>query len=302
MPRSEDIMNSIWAELDDLPNDALMLYVWSWTNERCGMAGIYRCPKRQLLEGRLDSAPLDAALDVLSREELLFYTEGVLWCVARLRRLRTKTPQIARSVANDLAEVPEGNPLRDSFLQMYGGVPWLRGALSDLQTGEGPERVPRGSREGQENPKAKPNVRGSGDPPERVLGLGLGLGHGNGQGTTARVGLVDSAPEPIRNALPGVLEILGRISEVRGVPFEDAHRVCAAMLTYPDADHVAAASDMEDWLCNGRRGKTYEITDLIQTFRKQLERKQAVPIAPSRRGKQAAKDRSSYDAVVEPAA
>jgi hypothetical protein len=44
MARREDFDNSLWSDPDflALTPQARLLYIWSWTNPRCGMAGIYK--------------------------------------------------------------------------------------------------------------------------------------------------------------------------------------------------------------------------------------------------------------------
>lgn len=69
------------------------------------------------------------------------------------------------------------------------------------------------------------------------------------------------------------------------------------MVAYPAADHVAVASDMEDWLCNSDHGKHQRVKDLVQTFRNQLDRKQPANGKPA----EPKADLSAYDGVMEPA-
>jgi hypothetical protein len=42
--RREDFDNSLWSDPDFLvlSSDARLVYIWTWTNPRCGMAGIYK--------------------------------------------------------------------------------------------------------------------------------------------------------------------------------------------------------------------------------------------------------------------
>jgi hypothetical protein len=111
------------------------------------------------------------------------------------------------------------------------------------------------------------------------------------------VDVVAAAPEQIREATPHVFEALGRISEIRGFPFADEARVCAAMCAYPTADHVAVASDMEDWLCNSDHGKRQAVKDLVQTYRNQLQRKTGSPAGANGASAEAGRH-AEYDQVV----
>lgn len=173
MARREDIVNTIWDELDHLSNDAVLLYVWSWTNPRCGMAGVYKVPQRRLLEGRLED-PLPA-LSELVRDGKLRYEDGVLWNVARVKRLSHISEQIAKSIAKDLAEIDPSNPVYLEFVERYGSHPKLEGHL----------RVTRGSSEGRENPIAEPIRRGSPEGHPTLPGRGRGSGSGEGPSSSS---------------------------------------------------------------------------------------------------------------------
>jgi hypothetical protein len=309
MPRPEDIRNTIWLDLDGLSNDAIYLYIWSWTNERCGMSGIYSCPRRYLFEGRLDAEVLTAALEECETAGKLRYEDGVLWSVTRVKRLPWKTTQTAKAIVTELGELDRDNPIHAEFVEKYDGYPWGKEGkgppLTLTQGSSDPHpRVKQGSVEDQatldQDGSVEPSRRASSDPQPRVTGTGKGYGTGTGKGSgsggsAASVDVVDGAPE----SLGPVAEILGRISETRGVPFAPLERIAAAIATYPDADHVAVASDFEDWLCNGS-GRTREVKDLIQEFRGQLDRKQRPALAAV--GAEASKDLSAYDQVMEPAA
>lgn len=161
MARREDIMNTYWDEVDHLSDDAAMLYVWSWTNTKCGMAGIYKVPRRKIVEGRFSDERLDAALKELADDGRLFYVEGVLWCKARVGRLANVSEQIATSILNDLREVGRDHPLYERFVETYGTHPKLEPRLTlgrasvdpqpTLKTGDS-RASDRGSTEGQPTP------------------------------------------------------------------------------------------------------------------------------------------------------
>lgn len=119
MPRIEDVSNVIWDDLADVSNDALMLYLWSFTNPRCGMAGVYKVPRRMLADARLDPAATDAALGELEERGILYYRGGVLWVKSRVKRLRMLTEQMGKSVAKDLSEIEVSNPIIAMFIAKY---------------------------------------------------------------------------------------------------------------------------------------------------------------------------------------
>lgn len=122
MARREDVVNSIYDDLDHLSNDALAVYIWSWTNRNCGMAGIYKIAKRKIYEGRLDADELDAALAELEAEELLFYDRNVLWNKGRIKRLSHVNEPIGKSIAADLNDIDPDHPLLVRLVEKYGQV------------------------------------------------------------------------------------------------------------------------------------------------------------------------------------
>ena len=162
MARREDIVNTFWDDVDHLSDDAVMLYVWSWTNTKCGMAGIYRIARRKVIEGRFEDDRLKAALDELEADGKLRYVDGVLWNCARVSRLSGISENYAKSIARDLREVAT-NPLAGEFLKRYGDHPKLKGHLT---LGE---------------PSAK-GLNGPNKPDSEGLGKGSRRDHGTGTG------------------------------------------------------------------------------------------------------------------------
>lgn len=162
MARREDIMNTIWEELDHLSDDAFMLYVWSWTNLKCGMGGIYRVARRKLIEGRFSEERLSAALAELEEDGCLFYVDGVLWCKARVKRLSMISENIAKSIVNDLKEIDPSNPLHERFVQTYGGHPKIEPLLS----------LNRGSESGSRSEERRASGKGRATLPGQGSGSG----------------------------------------------------------------------------------------------------------------------------------
>jgi hypothetical protein len=285
VPRSEDIRNTIWSDLDEVleSNDAMLLYIWSWTNERCGAAGIYTCPRRLLLEGRLTKELLAAALDECEAAGKIRYVDGVVWSVTRVKRLGWKTPNAAKAIAKELGELDPANPIHTEFLDRYDGHPWGKDGEGRLRLMDGSANGPGTDGQGSDNPSGthekdgvEPKTPPGGNPSPWVTGKGNGDGKGEGTGSGEVVAVGSQAtvdlPETVGPQLGEVEQILGRISESRGLPFAERHRVAAAIATYPDADAVAIARDFEDWLCSGK-GRAQSVPDLIQAFRSQLDRK-----------------------------
>ncbi len=166
MSRREDIHNSIWSDPDfePLSLEAGMLYLWSWTNQHCGMAGLYKATRRAMGESKVPDDRIDATFQELAAARFCFQESGVIFVRTRARHLRQKTPQIAKSIQTDVAKIAPDHPLRVMFLDEYRDAPWLRAFLSDADLAT----VTGGSAEGQENPLSKGKSvtlkRGSVDP------------------------------------------------------------------------------------------------------------------------------------------
>jgi hypothetical protein len=173
MARHEDIVNTIWDDLDHLSDDGFMLYVWSFTNTKCGMAGIYPVTRRKLVEGRFDDVRLTTALAELKEDDKLFYVDGVLWNKARVSRLsgydkRKISETIAKSIAKDLRAISPANSLHGRFIERYGSHPNLEGHLSlsippggGLST-ESQSQIGRGSPGGHQTPPCQGTGQGQG--------------------------------------------------------------------------------------------------------------------------------------------
>jgi hypothetical protein len=227
--RNEDIVNSIWEDLDDLSNDEMLLFVWSWTNPRCGMAGIYKCARRNLAEGRLEDAVLMGALAEVSRRRLLFYEDGIVWVRERYRRLRQHNEFIAKSAASDLKSLSPEHPLYVAWMQAYARDPEFE---EDLAKGFAKHGVRANLGEGVEGlyqtPSTPPqslDVEPNQETPSRASQEAPGAGEGTGIGV-----VVD--------------QVLARLAEcdrwtVNDI--DDRQQVERLVHASPRADHEAAA-------------------------------------------------------------
>lgn len=136
MARREDVETSIWDDddFDALSDDAALLYLWSFTNPRCGMSGVYRVKSRSICEGRMTPARRTAALEELAEANFVHYVDGFIWVRSRVKHLRTKGPNMATSVVRDIERVPESHWVRGAFLAEYLEGSWVseRLAQADL--------------------------------------------------------------------------------------------------------------------------------------------------------------------------
>jgi hypothetical protein len=131
--RNEDFDNAFWDQpvVEELSAPATLLYIWSWTNPRCGMAGIYETGRRAMTESKVTLDELDGVLEELAGHKLAFYVQGVLWVVARVKRLRTKTIWVAKSIAKDVTDINPAHPLRRKWLEHHRNASWLASALAE---------------------------------------------------------------------------------------------------------------------------------------------------------------------------
>lgn len=131
--RREDVLNTFWddEEIDRLSNPSVLLYLWSFTNPRCGMAGVYACRERAICEGRLTKRQLELALAELREGRFLFRVDGWFWVRSRVRHLSGIGRNVARAIDRDLANVPPAHPLIEAFWSEYGNYGRLTSAYSE---------------------------------------------------------------------------------------------------------------------------------------------------------------------------
>lgn len=112
-------------------------------------------------------------------------------------------------------------------------------------------------------------------------------------------------PEHLRPALEAAWPVIGRIAEAKGghVPPTRA-AVARAIASYPDRDHLDAATDLEQWLVYGT-GRRNQVPDVVQSYRRALSdrrpRETGEARRPSGRGADSQRQRrdlSRYDEVM----
>jgi len=276
MSRNEDFDNGIWSnpDFEELSRDAAWLYIWSWTNPRCDMAGIYKVGRRAMTESRVELADVDGALAELGAAAFAFYEHGVLWVCSRVRRLRSKSPKMAISVARDFAKIPADHPLHRRWLEAYGDHAWLRAALREVLdhlSGRAAE-VPQGTA------VAGTHEHLSGTYPELLQAFhGTGTGTGTPAPGTERRD-TDALPE-YADRLHPVLAVLTRVQAERGGEVPTLRGVALALAARPGRDHLAVAHELEHWALAGR-GRERAVRDWVRTYRTFLEG--ASDRAPSR--------------------
>lgn len=136
MSRREDVDNAIWSDPDfeGLSPAAKLTYLWSFTNPRCGMAGIYQVSLRAVtFETGLSVEQAQAAMGELERHRFVFFDGKVLWIRARVKHLRSRHPNFAKSIWKDVERVAS-HPFAAWFLTLYGSDSWLDGDDKDRIT------------------------------------------------------------------------------------------------------------------------------------------------------------------------
>lgn len=128
MSRREDVDNAIWSDgefVEGLSPEAKLLYLWSFTNPRCGMAGMYRVMRSAIvLETGLPPERLDAALAELADRRFAFYDGGVMWVRSRVKHLRTRGEKIAKAIRRDIDTVGDHEYVVQ-FRSEYGPDHWV---------------------------------------------------------------------------------------------------------------------------------------------------------------------------------
>ena len=280
MARREDVYTAIWEDedFDGLSDDAAFLYLWSFTNYRCGMSGLYQVKARSICEGRMTPARREAALAELSEKRFVFYVDGWMWVRSRVKHLRSKGPTIITSIVSGVKALPESHPLRAAFLSEYLRNSWVSKGLQEAEF-EDPSRGSLGPHQGVHG-----NGSGTGKGKDGVRGSG-----GKGKQTDPDSLPVDAASEFVAIA-ERVRPILQRTAEARGAKAVAILPLLRAVEQFPKRDHVAVAGNVEHWLLHGNGAKV-SAKDVVGRYRRFLESSEDVikPVSSS--------NPSKYDGV-----
>lgn len=85
--------------------------------------------------------------------------------------------------------------------------------------------------------------------------------------------LPEDFPDDLRPALEAVWPVIERVGELKGTGGSPPSRlsVARAIASFPDRDHVDAATDLEQWLLYGT-GRNLVVADVVQSYRRTLAR------------------------------
>lgn len=134
MSRREDIDTAIWSDPDFLgfTPAAKLLYVWSFTNPRCGMSGLYKVVRQAIeMETGMGATRIHEALHELAEARFAYFDGRVLWVRSRIKHLRSKSPNIAKSIARDV-EAIGAHEYALALLDRYHAIDWLERDLGTL--------------------------------------------------------------------------------------------------------------------------------------------------------------------------
>lgn len=299
MARMEDIRNDIWGDpqFERLASDAKLLYVWSFTNPRCDMAGVYKVSEAAIgRECCLKASAVTSALKTLVGASFVSYDGCWLWVRTRVKHLRQKGEKMAVSVVRDFDRLPLSHPFRNAFLDEYGGVEWIQKALHAKGI-DNPSITHRYPTDTPSDPASTQEIREPLDNPSathpRVAGTGTGTGTTTSSQGEDEVDArtrskradqdapPDSLPAHLRPVAEEALVVLRRTHDERGGNTPTLRGVGLAVAALPDRDHLTVAGELEHWAVAGT-GQRRDVRDWAATYRRFLANAPAG--APSRQG------------------
>lgn len=134
MGKTADVQQSIWSDpwFVALSADAKLLYLWAITTDHGNLAGLFTVAQQMIqFEAGLTPVRFTRALESLEGKLAYRAESGAVWVVGRAKNVRSKTTQIAKSIARAVEECPEED-FRRAFVAKYGGSKWLGDVLSHL--------------------------------------------------------------------------------------------------------------------------------------------------------------------------
>lgn len=259
MSRTNDIHSEMWSteEFAELSPHAKLVYIWSFTNADCGMAGLFKIARRAIAFATgLTPDEVRAALEELTAARFVFYADGVMFVRARVKHLRMKTRQIAKSIGTSVRRLPVDHPMRVAFMEEYGHTEWLQGELfpdEDSTPKDAPQEPQRGSTlpPTQESPTL----------------AGNGKGRGKGTGVVVESTTDDGRARIAKGIASGIfhsalLDVLDIVAEAPELQVEEAS-INSALLSRPDVDWPGAARLAVSWTQEPKGSWTKEANRLL---------------------------------------
>lgn len=279
MAKTADVQQAIWSDpwFLDLSPEGKLLYFWSITTAHGNLAGLFTVG-RQMIQFETGLSPARFEKAVRDCNPKLYYRadSGVMWVVGRAKNVRSKTTQIAKSIARTVEECPEKD-FQQAFLAKYGSEKWLLDAFSD-------SALEVDNSEPHLNLNEVPSISRS--PSIKEVG-------GSGGKKIDPEALPSDFDPSLIPVVDACLPILRRVAEAKGA--KPVHRLplAKAIAAMPDRNHVLSAGELEHWCLHGR-GESRTQKDIVATFRNFL--KNADPVArPTERQRPSV----DYDAKTE---
>ena len=135
----EYVETALWSDpvFGQLKPHAKLLYVWSFTNPRCNIVGIYKVGRPQMsVETGITPRRLQESLDELANAHLVFYDDTYIFVRARVKYLHGKSPNTAKGIRHELAKLDIRHAFTQAFLFLYQDTDWdqLRDILGGFET------------------------------------------------------------------------------------------------------------------------------------------------------------------------
>lgn len=127
---------ALWGDpaFVELSTESRLLFIWSWTNPKAAICGLYHASEKQMERAighsihdvPSEAGALEHALGELRRKPLLKYDHDneVLWVVNRARHAN-RSPKVARAMQREVEDCPP-SPLVEEFVNTYGRMLDLR--------------------------------------------------------------------------------------------------------------------------------------------------------------------------------
>lgn len=270
---------AIWADpwFVSLPPDGKLIFLWAISNAHSNLAGLYVVAEETIRhEVKLSAQRLEKALEAVAPTMRYFPASGTVCVLSRVKHVRSKTSQIAKSIARAVADCAHPE-IQAEYLAKYGSSAWLSQPLSELALdvpisephGTSPEVPSQSKSQSKEVTKAS---KSKGPDPDKLP-----------------EGLDPRLAKAARSCLP----ILQRTAEARGANPVTLAAVARAVETYPRKDHVVVAGELEHWVVFGNGAKR-PAKDIVGRFRNFLDG--AADVARPRKGGSA---RNPLDALAE---
>lgn len=141
MSRREDFDNGFWGDPDVYPLSAhgKLVYIWTWTNPLCNLAGIYEVHPGVIVDGtRLTERRVTQALEEITTAGLIAYDGRLLWVKGRIGQLGSRNPNVAKAIGKVLARLNGHRyvaELRERYDPSKPDLDWLAPAFLEKPHG-----------------------------------------------------------------------------------------------------------------------------------------------------------------------